>query len=94
MKRQPVKGDYVLATKFSDGDPQDHWCVGFYDQPDRDRHLVVDAEGKQFRANGFRRVKIISKQRGQWILDHAEDFAFSRRSMWYFARCKMEQLTK
>ncbi len=23
-------GDYVLATKYHDGNPQDHWCVGFY----------------------------------------------------------------
>ena len=49
------KGDYVLATKFSDGNPADNWCVGFYDRketfgstnhPDV-RHFVVDGDGKQ-----------------------------------------------
>lgn len=24
-------GDYALATKWSDADPKDHWCVGFFD---------------------------------------------------------------
>jgi len=32
-RRQEMKhGDYVLATKYRDGDPQDHWAVGFYDR--------------------------------------------------------------
>jgi len=26
------KGDYVLATKYSDGDPKDHFAVGFFDK--------------------------------------------------------------
>jgi len=27
--RAAVIGDYVLATKYSDGDPGDHFCVGW-----------------------------------------------------------------
>lgn len=87
-------GDYVLATKYSDGDPQDHWAIGFfagitaphYDPP---RYDVVDGEGNHFRGNGFRRVKKISKERGEWMLKHAREIELSGRSVWHFARCKM-----
>jgi len=64
-------GDYVLATKYSDGDPGDHWCVGFYDGLKYgDRHFVIDNDGKQFRANGFRRVENISDAEGRWLIEH------------------------
>lgn len=66
------KGDYVLATKYRDGDPGDQFCVGFYDgfymNGSSTRHLVVDGEGQQFRRNGFRRVAKISRDRGEWIV--------------------------
>ncbi len=74
----PKVGDYVLATKYSDGDPGDPWCLGFYAgvapwfepapglQP---RHLVNDASGKCIRPNGFRRVAgPIRKDVGRWLL--------------------------
>lgn len=77
-------GDYVLATKFSDGDPNDHWCVGFYDKPFHNRHLVIDASGKQFRIGGFRRVKKISKNRGKFILSHREHIK-QCQSLWCLA---------
>lgn len=90
MNKPLEKGDYVLATKYSDGDPQDHWCVGFYDGPTwNDRHVVVDGEGMPFRANGFRRVKRISAERGEWMLAHAKDIDQSMRSVWFWARCPM-----
>jgi hypothetical protein len=42
-----TKGDYVLATKWSDADPGDHWCVGFYDELKwGDRHIVLDNDDK------------------------------------------------
>ena len=67
-------GDYVLATKYNDGDPKDHWCIGFYNGVLKlgttTRYLVIDNDGNQFRANGFRRIKKISGKRGTWILDH------------------------
>jgi hypothetical protein len=63
------KGDYVLATKYRDGDPGDQFCVGFYDSfymnGSSTRHLVVDGEGNQFRRNGFRRVAKVSRDRGE-----------------------------
>lgn len=73
------KGDYVLATKYSDGDPGDGYAVGFYDRLlDKvggvTRHLVIDGEGKQFRGNGFRRVEPISGAEGRWLIQHFPEF--------------------
>lgn len=68
------EGDYVVATKYRDGDPGDHFCVGFYAGPydhyGETRHLVVDQNGNQFRANGFRRCESISFDRGKHIVSH------------------------
>lgn len=67
-------GEYVVATKYADGDPGDHFCVGFYagnyDHFGQMRHLVIDSNGAQFRANGFRRCEPVSSDRGTWIVDH------------------------
>lgn len=90
------EGDYVLATKWHDGDSQDSWCVGFYKETynhfGNPRHIVVDAEGNPFRANGFKRVKHISKTRGAWIIKHKKEIEQSGRSLRYFARCPMKLL--
>jgi uncharacterized protein YegL len=91
----PKQGDYVLATKYGDGDPKDHWAVGFYSHFDqaRERHFIMDSKGRQFRANGFRRVKKISSLRGQFILDHADLIGVSRRSLWWWVRTSMHPLS-
>ena len=69
---RPEVGDYVLATKYSDGDPGDNWALGFYNGPmveyTPQRHDVVDSEGKSIRGNGFRRVERIRKDVGRWLL--------------------------
>jgi hypothetical protein len=95
VQRLVMPGDYVLASKYSDGDPQDHWCVGFYKEAylhcgTDQRHIVVDNAGNPFRANGFRRVKKISKERGAWMLQHAKEIETSGMSVWHFARCSMQ----
>lgn len=84
----PLKGDYVLATKYHDGDPNDHWAVGFYDrfEPRYERHFVVDGVGNQFRGNGFRRVTKISEKCGRILLQHAKDIESSGRSVWGWKR--------
>lgn len=61
-------GDYVLATKYQDGDPADHWFVGFYDRTEKDRHFVKGIDGRQGRGNGFRRVEKIAADEGEWLL--------------------------
>ncbi len=91
-----AEGDYVLATKYSDGDPQDHWCVGYYagitaPHYDPPRFDVVDGEGKQFRGNGFRRVEKITPERGAWMLQYARDIELSGLSVWHFATCPMNE---
>ena len=60
--------DYVLATKFDDGDPGDAWAVGYYAGKEGDRHMVNDAAGKQIRYNGYRRVGKIRADVGRWLL--------------------------
>lgn len=86
------KGDYVLATKWSDGDPGDHWYVGFYDHESAGgRHYVTDGEGNQARGNGFRRVKKISAERGEWLLKHGDLIERSFRSVWWWVRQKMDR---
>lgn len=89
----PKKGDYVLATKYGDGDPGDEWAVGIFDRmlpkEGGDRFMVVDYYGKQFRGNGFRRCKKISEERGAWLLANMADIQASGRSLWWWARRKM-----
>jgi hypothetical protein len=72
--KAPKKGDYVVATKYADGDPGDQFAIGFYngsyDHYGQTRHLVIDSEGKNFRNNGFRRVAKVSARRGTWMVQH------------------------
>ncbi len=75
----PAVGDYVLATKWSDGDPGDPWALGFYagelDMGNTrsnikvlPRYLVNDGSGKTIRPGGYRRVARIRKDVGTWLL--------------------------
>jgi hypothetical protein len=86
-------GDYVLATKYSDGDPQDHWCVGFLGgilkYESGDRFDIVDNDGNSFRGNGFRRIKKISAKRGEWILERRKEIESGMYSVWWWVRRKM-----
>lgn len=70
-------GDYVLATKYADGDPGDAWGVGFYagsfDHFGETRHLVIDNDGNQIRRGGFRRVGHITDEYGAWVLSIAKE---------------------
>ena len=91
-----MKGDYVLATKFNDGDPKDHFCVGFYDSSydhyGQTRHLITDNDGNQFRNNGFRRVARISRRRGEWIVYHLRLIESSHFSVWHWWRAAWAEL--
>ena len=64
----PSHGDYVLATKYNDGDPGDAWALGFYDGERDGRHFVKDSDGKQIRIGGFRRVAPIRADVGHWLI--------------------------
>ena len=86
-------GDYVLATKYEDGDSQEQWCVGFYKELMTDyqpnRHDVVNGDGKSFRGNGFRKVTKISVEVGRYLLDNAPLISEGSKSLnWWLARAK------
>jgi hypothetical protein len=86
-----VKGDYVLATKWSDGDPQDAWCVGFFSHMLGERYIVVDDKDKPFRANGFRKAQVITKERGEWLLKNARHIETTDMGLWdYWIHQPME----
>lgn len=78
---RPAVGDYVLATKWIDGDPGDPWALGFYageldmgnDHLGKvaPRYLVNDSSGKTIRPNGYRRVARVRKDVGAWLLNVA-----------------------
>jgi hypothetical protein len=62
-------GDYVLATKYDDGDPCDQFAVGFFaGVTHHGRFLVVDDEGRDFRLTGFRRIEPITQDEGLALL--------------------------
>lgn len=97
MTRKPKSGDYVLATKYSDGDPGDNFCVGYYDREitvgSEIRHLVVDNHGDQLRHNGFRRVARISSKRGTWILKNLPLVESSHFNVWHWLRVSWGDLS-
>lgn len=78
MSVEPIqKGAYVLATKFSDGDPGDAWAVGYYLGPSEnpnlaDRYMVGDKDGKPYRASGYRRARAgLKPDVGRWLIENA-----------------------
>lgn len=90
--QKPLKmGDYVLATKWSDGDPCDQFCVGFFagimPYKSGDRYIVVDGNGQPFRANGFRRCERISANVGDTFVRAAKTIGDRPgKSLWYWRR--------
>jgi hypothetical protein len=85
--RPPTKkGQYVLATKWSDGHPRDHWAIGFIHSIDvgqyDTRYIVVDGEGTRFRCNGFRRAVVIQQNVGLWLLKRIDAIDAGDRSLW------------
>ena len=89
-----IRGDYVLATKYADGDPCDHFYVGFFREMlvDRygkttDRYLVDDGKGQLARANGFRRCERISQRVGTALCAAMPIIGDVRgKSVWYWRR--------
>ena len=83
------QGDLVLATKYSDGDPQDHFCVGYFRDMtthDEPRYNVVNEDGELFRGNGFRKCRKIEKAHAQEIINKFEIIERSGISVWKWLR--------
>jgi len=97
---QLKKGDYVVATKWQDGDPGDHFCIGiydgFYDHYGETRHLIVDRNGNNFRKNGFRRVARVGVRRGEWMVRHLSyiEAMKDRFRVWHWYRAPWRELNK
>jgi len=92
VNREPKPGDYVLATKYRDGDPGDQWCVGYFSHmlvtnsgKVTDRYMVTGENG-MFRANGFRRCERISADVGNALVRAIPLIEQSRHSLWYWRR--------
>jgi len=82
-------GDYVVATKYSDGDSKDHFCVGIFNgmtDHNPQRFDVVDTEGKSFRGNGFRRIRRCRQDVGERIVNNLKNIELSDRSVWSWVR--------
>lgn len=81
----PEIGDYVLATKYEDGDPGDHFAVGYLkeiiDHYGQRRYIVVDNDGNRYRYNGFRRCEKITDELGRWLIKHFPEM--EQTKFWY-----------
>ena len=84
-------GDYVLATKYSDGDPCDQWYVGFFSGRIGSRYLVVDGDGNLTRHGGYRRCEQISRCIGDILVEARHNIVATGLSLWYW-RYHPEQL--
>ncbi len=63
-------GDYVIASKYQDGDPCDGFAVGFVERiTDAGRVIVVNDRGEPFRAGGYRRAKCITRDEGRALVE-------------------------
>lgn len=87
-------GDYVLATKYQDGDPSDQWVVGFFvgmlPKVTGDRYEVADEQGNLYRNNGFRRAKKINSDRGRWLLEHQKEIESGCYSVWWWVNAEIK----
>ena len=85
------KGAYVLATKYSDGDPKDHFCIGYFDKKTANgRYLVVGENNTQFRNNGFRKCVEISQNDGLVLFSIFKEIQQSEISLWHWLRYAQE----
>ena len=81
------EGDYVLATKWSDGDSRDHWCCGFYQGMtghENQRYDIADSDGNLFRNNGFRRCEKIHPAIGKYLVDNSHHISAIKILLWEY----------
>ena len=65
-------GDYVFASKFSDGDPNDPWVVDFVTE------IIVDSDGIAISVGNsnrkYRHFAKITKEQGDYILHSFKEY--------------------
>ena len=81
-EESPAIGDYVLGTKYSDGDPGDPWAVGIYAGMKDGRHVVTHHDGTPIYAKGFRRVGKITHEQGRDMLKVSRGLEGAGGSLW------------
>lgn len=75
-------GDYVLGTKYSDGEAWDPWIVGFYKGQCGDgRHQIADSFGNTGRIV-YRRVENITADQGNYLLANADNLERYGAKLW------------
>lgn len=93
--RTPSIGDYVLGTRWSDGDPGDPWAVGFltavHCTPLGQRFIVSHADGTPIRPAGYKHVRRLSFERGKWLLDNSRIIEDSGRKLGFWLRYPMNK---
>ena len=73
----------------------DHFCIGYVHNIIDDRYIVVDDKGIAFRANGFRRCKKISGNKGRLLIEIFPTIADKHgKSLWWWERKTIKQLTE
>lgn len=91
----PQVGDYVLATKWSDGDPCDHFYVGFVSGvTHHGKFLIVDNDGNNQRGNGFIRAEKITEDEGRILCELIPEIGDrpGNSLWWHLAQIRGEQL--
>lgn len=88
MGDSPKVGDYVLATKWSDGDPKDPWAIGVVSyvggkaEKGTLRYYMVPGVGVY--NTGYRKCQVITPEQGKWILDLKDAIESDQYSIWWW----------
>jgi hypothetical protein len=74
-------GEYILATRFSDGQPMDPWAFGFLRRSEC-FYGVVDNAGNLI--GYFKRAQRITKEFGDFLSNNIQMIETSNRSLWWW----------
>jgi hypothetical protein len=80
----PSIGDYVLATKWQDGNSKDHWHVGYFSKEDQGRYFVNDSNGKCVRPSGFRKCQKIHPAIGAYLIENSDAISSIKLDLWEY----------
>ena len=91
------KGDYVLATRWHDGNPCDPFCIGFYaekwsswssESGDQIRHYVIYGDETSSHGGSFRRAEAITEEEGKALIALIPEIGDKPgRSLWWHLDC-------
>ena len=87
-----IDGDYVLATKWNDGDSRDHWFVGYFIKKEGDRYFVGDKDGNLARFNGFRKCKKIHPAIGAYLVKNTLAISSIKINLWEYVNSSIHDV--